>query len=588
MNFGRNRTTSRRRFIEGVGATGLAASMTGVAAGGDSSAVSPPNAVVAGYLDDLSIEEKIGQMVMVTTRGITGPHEMPPGETKTAIQNLNVGSVIVYNQTSPAYAATYNNKLQEWAMDTDPEIPLLVCADFEYGSAHNIDIGGTTHPRKMGLAASGSTANAVTSAEVTAEEIRSMGFTWNFDPGADVNTNPSNPVIGVRSFGGETETVSEFTEAMVEAYQDNDVIATPKHFPGHGDTDHDSHYDLPIVTYDEQTLHDVHLPPFQAAIDAGTDAIMTAHVIVEAIDDERPATLSKDVLTGLLREEMGFDGLIVTDAMSMDAIEDEWGTSDGTRLAVEAGADVIMATGTWQDQLDTYNALHQAYADDELSEERINESVARILETKLEYGTMDQYTVNPETAIETVGHPNHRDTAADLAQDGITLIHNDGNLLPLDPSANETVLVAGVEDLGTIRDAVEAETDATTLQFSASSHDPTPTEAENAGALAAGADTAIVQTYSQAAIPDGQLGVLESIANANTPVVGLSTGLPYDIGEYPDAVDAAVASYAIERWQSENPTALSAAVSVLFGAQPGGQLPVAIGDQYPIGHGESY
>ncbi|RQG90509.1 glycoside hydrolase family 3 protein [Natrarchaeobius chitinivorans] len=574
--------------MQGIGTAGIAASVAGVAAGSETSATVNANGAVQGYLDEMSIEEKIGQMVMVTTRGITGPHEMPPGETQTAIQNLNVGSVIIYNQSSPSYAATYNNKLQEWATNADPEIPLLICADFEYGSDHNIDIGGTTHPRKMGLAASGSTDNAVTSAEVTAEEMKAMGFTWNFDPGADVNTNPENPVIGVRSFGSETDTVSEFTEAMVEAYQDKDVIATPKHFPGHGDTDHDSHYDLPIVTYDEQTLRDVHLPPFQAAIDAGTSAIMTAHVIVEAIDDERPATLSKDVLTGLLRDEMGFDGLIVTDAMSMDAIEDEWGTSDGTRLAVEAGADVIMATGTWQDQVDTYNALHQAYNDGELSEERIDESVARVLQAKFEYGVMNNPTVDPANAIETVGNPDHLDIAADLAQDGITLVHNDGDLLPLDLSSSDTILVAGVEDLGTIREAVESETDATTLQMAASSHDPMAIEANNAASLAAAADAAIVQTYSQASIPPGQLDLLEAVANTGTPVVGLSTGLPYDIGEYPDAVDAAVATYAIERWQSENPTALRAGVSVLFGDQPGGELPVAIGDQYPIGHGETY
>ncbi|RQH03280.1 glycoside hydrolase family 3 protein [Natrarchaeobius oligotrophus] len=576
---------TRRRVIEGLAATGIAASVSGVAAGSTDGA--SPSGAIDGYLEQLSIEEKIGQLVMVTTRGLTDPHELPPQETKTAIQNLNVGSAIIYNQTSPAYAAAYNNVLQEWAMEADPEIPLLISADFEYGSEHNIDVGGTTHPRKMGLAASGSTDNAATSAEITAEEIRSMGFTWNFDPGADVNTNPANPVIGIRSYGSEPETVAEFTEAQVEAYQDNDVLATPKHFPGHGDTDHDSHYDLPIVTYDEATLRDVHLPPFQAAIDAGAGAIMTAHVIVEAIDDQRPATLSPAVLTGLLRDEMGFDGIVVTDAMSMDAIEDHWGTSDGARMAIEAGADVIMATGTWEDQVDTYDALYQAYSDGELTEERIDESVRRVLEAKFEYGVMDDYLVDPEDAIATVGQRSHRETAADLARDGITLIYNDG-VLPLDPSPNETILVAGVEDLVTIREAVESETDATTLQLAASSHDPTPTEADNAAALAADADVAIVQTYSQATIPDGQLAVLESVANTGTPVVGLSTGLPYDVGSYPNAVDAAIASYAIERWQSRNATALEAAVSVLFGAQPGGQLPVPIGDQYDVGHGETY
>src|SRR5699024_7798703 len=231
---------------------------------------------------------------------------------------------------------------------------------------------------------------------------KATGFNWNYSPLADVNTNPNNPVIGVRSFGENTELVSDMTVAQVEGYQENGVLSTPKHFPGHGDTSEDSHHGLPAVTYDRETLEEVHLPPFQAAIDAGADSIMTSHVIIEAIDPELPATLSEDVLTGLLREEMGFDGLIVTDAMSMQAFKDNWGVGEAAVMTIQAGADFVMATGTLNEQKETFEALLSAYESGELSQERVDASVERILAKKVMYGLFDNRYVDPDEATDVV------------------------------------------------------------------------------------------------------------------------------------------------------------------------------------------
>src|SRR5699024_4559979 len=339
--------------------------------------------MVQQKITQMTPEEKIGQLVMPSTHD--NENNMPNEATKELIKEYKAGSVIIYGNRDASTTAEYNNQLQEWASETSMSIPLFSTADLEYGVNQHVT-DATAFPRQMGIAATRDLKAAKEMAGVAAQEMKATGFNWNYSPLADVNTNPNNPVIGVRSFGENTELVSDMTVAQVEGYQENGVLSTPKHFPGHGDTSEDSHHGLPAVTYDRETLEEVHLPPFQAAIYAGADSIMTSHVIIEAIDPELPATLSKDVLTGLLREEMGFDGIIVTDAMSMGAIDEQWGAGEAAVMAVKAGADIIMATGTLEQQKETFTALQEAYESGELSEERLDESVERILATKVRYG----------------------------------------------------------------------------------------------------------------------------------------------------------------------------------------------------------
>lgn len=537
----------------------------------------------------MSPKEKIGQLVMPSTHD--NANEMPNEKTRKLLQEYKAGSVIVYGFRDARTTAEYNNQLQQWASETSLSVPLFVSADLEYGAIQHVE-GATTFPRQMGIGATGSVDAAENVAAITAEEAKATGFNWNYSPVADVNTNPLNPVIGVRSFGSVTGLVSDMTAAMVNGYQDEGVMATAKHFPGHGDTSVDSHLGLAEVTYDMETLREVHLPPFQAAIDAGVDSIMTAHVIIEAIDPNLPATLSKEVLTGLLREQMDFDGIIVTDAMSMNAIDENWGSGHAAVMAIQAGADIVMATGTYEQQLETFDALLEAYNSGELSKKRVKRSLERILLKKFEYNLFENRYVDPDEAAEVTSAPEHKQAAADVAQESITLVKNDG-VLPFDSNADKTTLVAGpaiygetsyIEDVANVVDQKSA---GEVVTWISDTTNPTNAEIEQAVELAGEVDRIIVPTFSASQLPEGQSELVQALEATGKPLAAVSLGLPYDIKNYPD-VDAYLASYAVERWGSPVPTSWTAAVEVIFGAQPGGTLPVDIKGYYPFGHGLQY
>ena len=535
-------------------------------------------------IDNMNDREKIGQLVMAANDH--ADNGMPNEFMRQMIQEYYVGSVIVYGKRDAVSQAEYNNKVQEYAADTRMNIPLFTSADLENGAAQRVPDDATTLPRQMGGGATHSLTAADEYAKIAAKEVKALGFNWSYSPVADVNNNPLNPVIGVRSFSENTELVSRMTAAQVTRYQEEGVIATAKHFPGHGDTETDSHYGLPIVTYDREVLDEVHLPPFQEAIDAGIDSIMTSHIIIEAIDPELPATLSHDVLTGLLREEMGFDGLIVTDAMEMRAITDNWGAGEAAVMAIQAGADIVMAVGSQAAQVETLEALYDAYQSGELTEERVQESLERILMKKLEYDLFDQRFVDPSEAEEVVGNQEHRNTADEIARDSITLVKNEG-ILPFDEDSEETTFVAGVTEVNAIADRVEQRSSGNVVSWQANSHDPSSEEIEEAMAQAEEADRILVATFAIAELPEGQRNLVEALKETGKPAAAVSVGLPYDLQSYPE-VDAYMASYALDNWQLANPTSINAAVDVVFGEEPGGKLPITIEGQYPFGHGLKY
>ncbi|UJL45938.1 M28 family peptidase [Virgibacillus sp. NKC19-16] len=544
--------------------------------------------MIQQMITQMDTEEKIGQLVMPSTHD--NEQNMPNEDTKELIQEYKAGSVIIYGNRDASTTAAYNNQLQEWAAETNMGIPLFSTADLEYGVNQHVT-DATAFPRQMGIAATRDLEAAEDMASVTAREMKATGFNWNYSPLADVNTNPNNPVIGVRSFGEDTELVSDMTVAQVEGYQENGVLSTPKHFPGHGDTSDDSHYDLPSVGYDRETLEEVHLPPFQAAIDAGADSIMTSHVIIEAIDPELPATLSEDVLTGLLREEMGFNGLIVTDAMSMQAIKDNWGAGEAAVMTIQAGADIVMATGSLDEQKESFEALLSAYESGELTQERVDESLERILAKKVMYGLFDNRYVDPEEATDVVNTESHKELAKNMAQDSMTLVKND-DVLPFDPESNESTFVVGPEIynqsyyIEDIAEDVQRKTNGN-VDYDVTSENPSAEEINEVVQQAEQADRVIVSTFSADELDQGQSQLVNALEETEKPVVSISLGLPYDIKEYPD-VDAHIATYAIERWGSAVPVSWEAAVDVIYGANPGGKLPVTIEGHYEFGHGENY
>jgi len=557
-------------------------------------------------VDGLSPREAAGQLVMAL------PQDLSADERQAIFAEYGVGSAIVRTPNNPAYTTGFTNRLQEHAAASSAGLPLLVGGDFDYGTTSSMPLvtgdapptardgsqGGTAFPRAMALGATGDPTTARTAATVTARELRAMGIHWNFAPVADVNTTPENPVIGVRSFGERPERVGEFVASAVAGYQhspdDERVLATAKHFPGHGDTTVDSHTGLPVVDADRATLEEVHLPPFERAIEAGVDTIMTAHVVTEAVDAERPATLSRAVLTGLLREELGYDGLVVTDSMAMDGITEEWGRGDAAVRAVAAGADLVLAVSqgpdAFEDQVRTVEALADAIRSDDLPPERVAAALRRVLDAKRRVGLLDigaeAPTRDPLDATAAVGTPANRDAASRIGRESVTIVRNEG-VLPFDPDASSTTLVAGVtEGVAQVAELVREATAGETVAWRASSRNPDDEAIGTAATLADEADRVVVLTHTgrgMPALPDGQVRLVERLAGSSSPVVAVAQELPYDAAAYD--VGAAVAAYCgVNEGERVH---LEAVVEVLFGASPTGRLPVTVGE-YSVGHGLSY
>ncbi|QXJ21617.1 glycoside hydrolase family 3 C-terminal domain-containing protein [Actinomadura graeca] len=572
----------RRIVVSGITtvALGLAAAP---AAGADTQAGPRPcEARLAG----MTAEEKVGQMVMAVTHD--GPDGMPDDLTRRSLQDLKIGSVITSEPRTPGLAARYSNQVQRWARDTRLGLPVLMSGDFEFGTTHNVREGTTPLPNAMGLGAARDPRYAREAAVITAAEARAMGFHWNYAPVADVNTNPANPIIGVRSFGERTDLVRDLVETQVRAYHRAGLIATPKHFPGHGDTKTDSHLGLPSVDYDRATLDRVHLPPFRAAIAAGVDSIMTAHVVVKAVDPDLPATLSPKVLTGVLRNEMGFTGLIVTDAMDMDAIAKNWGTREATVMAVNAGADVIMSTGEYSTHVDAVDALLDALRDGRLTEARVDESVRRVLALKCEYDVAGARYVDPRAAGRLSGNAAFQRRALAMGVAGTTLVKNERGTLPFDPASGARTLVAGAAQVEPFAKAVDAASHGPVTAWQSATTAPTDAEIADAVRRAGDADRILVATYSSGPLPAGQAKLVRALQATGKPVAAIGIGLPYDIASYPD-VPAYIATYGTTaRIQRVDLTMHKAAAEVVFGRRPGGRLPVTIAGLYPYGHGLSY
>ncbi|WP_410497653.1 beta-N-acetylhexosaminidase [Chitinibacter sp. S2-10] len=338
-------------------------------------------------MDD-NLRGQIGQLVMAGFDGF-----VPNAHIESLIREQRIGGVILFrrNIESPAQVAALCRRLQEINAEVS-DLPLLIGIDQEGGMVMRIEDGVTPLPSAMAYA-SGYASHAVPGCSpadceqlhrVGADELRQMGININFAPCLDINNNRANPVIGVRSFGENAATVTVYGLAAMRGIQSVGIAATVKHFPGHGDTASDSHYALPLIAHDRPRLDAVELTPFKAAIAAGVDAIMTAHVVFPAIEPDRtiPATLSRKVLTGLLREELGFDGLIITDCLEMDAIAGGVGSEQGAVQAIAAGADIALVSHTASRQRGAVAALLNAVNQGYIAVEQLEKSIQRITHAK--------------------------------------------------------------------------------------------------------------------------------------------------------------------------------------------------------------
>lgn len=386
----------------------------------------------------LSLVEQIAQMIVIRASGHCFDHQIrfpqwePPQETlQHWIKNLQVGGVIVLGG-SAIEIAERTQQLQGWA-----EIPLLIAADIEEGVGQRF-AGATTFPPPMALGEIAKTDRhlateyAETMGAITAREALALGLNWILAPVVDVNNNPDNPVINVRSFGESPETVRELTQGFIRGTQQYPVLTTAKHFPGHGDTATDSHLQLPVVAVEPDRLAAIELPPFAGAIAQGVDAVMSAHLQVPAWDDRLPATLSPKILTQQLRLNLGFEGLIVTDALIMGALNDVASPEEVPILALEAGADILLMPDHPERAI---AAITDAVNSGRLSPQRITASVARIWEAKAKIAPIDRKDIHSELAT-----PTALEIPPQILQ---TSLRRQGNfpIAPPEPPCQNTVIV---------------------------------------------------------------------------------------------------------------------------------------------------
>lgn len=332
------------------------------------------------YISNMSIEQKIGQMVMV---GIEG--HIADERAKELIEKYHVGGFILFDRNIEDAKQTTDliNSLK--SIGGESSAPLFFAIDEEGGTVSSVPDEFVKIPssRKIGQVTNEEFCFQIGS--VVAEKIKSLGFNMNFAPVLDIDSNPENPVIGSRAFGDNVDIVSRLGVSMMEGLMSEDVISVVKHFPGHGDTSVDSHMDLPVVDHDMDRLNSFELAPFRAAIDAGAEAIMIAHILLPQIDNEIPSSLSSKIIIDILRRDMGFEGVVITDDLTMGAIMKNYRISDASVEAVKAGCDMILVCHGYEGQLAAFESLKEAVEEDILSETRIDESVYRIISLKQKY-----------------------------------------------------------------------------------------------------------------------------------------------------------------------------------------------------------
>jgi beta-N-acetylhexosaminidase len=531
----------------------------------------------------MTLEEKIGQMVALRYNGqFVNLDSDYMGRLRSLIVERKIGGLILFG--GEVYETAHlTNTVQELA-----KIPLLIASDFERGVGNQIS-GATLFPPLMAVGATWSEEQAYLMGKVTAIEGRALGIHMTYSPVVDVNINPENPIINVRSLGESPEQVSRLSIAFIKGCQENGLIATAKHFPGHGDTAQDSHSVLPTIGGDRNRLDKVELYPFKQAIKAGVQAIMTAHLQLPELDPtpDTPATLSPLIITGLLREEIGFDGLIVTDAMNMGGVTTLYSPEEAALKAVQAGVDIILLPPKPDEVIES---LIKAVRDDQISEERINISVKRILEAKARLGLHNKKLVDLDTLDERVATKENLQSADLVFESSMTLVRNEDSVLPLSGRGQKIAVFSLSSDPGGyfagrtfIREVKKRCPSLINFYADAFTGEEFIQEAvENSRK----ADVIVFALFSSLGAWKGtvdldfrHIQLVQEAAAKSTPVVVVSFGSPYFLRHF-SFVDSYICAY---RWADQ---AQKAAAKALFGEiDIKGKLPVSLPGLYPAGHG---
>lgn len=561
-------------------------------------------------LEGMSLDEKVGQLLTPSFySSYTSSDSDVYDKLAELIREYHVGGIHVfgaretapdvllnptYARTSlgqPLAAASLLNRLQAIA-----PLPLLVTADFETGVGFRME-GATTFPRAMAFGAAGDPALAREAGRITALEARAIGVHVNFAPVVDVNNNPRNPVINTRSFGEDPARVSELATAYIEGLKAGGMLATVKHFPGHGDTDIDSHRGLPIITHPRERLDQIEFPPFRAGIAAGSDGVMTAHIQMPELEpaEGTPATFSDRIVTQLLRGELGFDGLVFTDSMRMRAVTDMTSPGEAAARAVAAGHDVVLHS---EDDIEAFDGIKASLARMEVTEARIDKAVTRILTAKTRLGLHQRRAVSLDTLPLVVGTRAHRAVAQAVSERSLTLLKDERRNVPLRVSRRAAILYLSVLDYPSgwgigapsrtlIPELEERWPNTTAIELS----DHTSlSELELVRETASRYDAIVAGVFVRTASFSGRMDLTPALVQflqdltkesgeRHQPFVAIFFGNPYTATFLADLPAVLLTYDFYDLAEASAVRAISGETAI------GGRLPIGLGDQFLVGHG---
>lgn len=536
---------------------------------------------VDSVLAGLSDSQKVGQLIVPWLSGAyTALDDSTFLEAARWVDSLHIGGIIISVGPPLEIAAKLN------ALQSRSALPLLISADLEWGAAMRV-VGATAFPQIMAAGATGDPNDGYTIGTAAAIEGRAVGIHVNFAPDADLNNNPANPIINTRSFGEDPRAVSLLVTAYVRGVREQGMLATLKHFPGHGDTETDSHLGLPIIRSDYAKLDTVELVPFRAGIAAGADIVMSAHIAFPALTGgDDPGTLSPAVLTGLLRDSLHFRGMVVTDALTMGAIVAKYGAGEAAVRAFVAGSDLLLMPASPDSAL---SAMLAAVASGRISRERLDSSVRRLLEIKRRLGLFEHRTVPLEKVMETVGTRRWQRAAEDIAVRSITLVRDTaGTVQSLRTRRTRLALVTYADEATPsvalhLAEVLRANGD--TVDYfrlwpmsGPASYDSARSVLARAPVVVFASNVKPIAWKGSIALPDS-LAALITATDSVKPTVLVSFGSPYLLNQTPT-----VKSYLIA-WSGVR-VAERAAARALLGLSPiHGHLPIRIPPGYPVGWG---
>lgn len=545
---------------------------------------------VAKTMAAMTTDEKIGQLIIPAVVGMFLTENSEAFQKiRRDITEFHVGGYHMLGEVNilhePAGVALLLNEMQKLS-----KLPLLITADFEGGAGIRY-IGATRLPRGMAMGATGSEELVYQAGRVTAEEARAIGIQVNFYPVVDVNNNARNPIINIRSFGSDPQFVSRMARAYIRGSQSSGVMATAKHFPGHGDTSTDSHLELPSVDADRARLDRIELPPFRAAIQEGVGGVMSAHIALPKVEPAGvPATLSEKMLTGLLRNELGFGGVIFTDAMNMRGVAAHYEEGDAAVRSIKAGADIVLYP---PDVEKAFMGIKEAVRKGEITEERLNQSVRRVLAAKAHLGLDKNRMVDISRLPQVLGSSDHEKVAREIIENAITLVRDEKKSMPLKLSQEQNVLfITIVDNADGWRDGVPGRAfldelmkrhEKTTSVYL--SDRTSPAEFELVRKLASLSDVIIVNGFIRISsfkgsidMTEGEVNLLRYLSKIDKPFAFVLYGSPYLISFVPE-LPTYILAY------EYYPDAERAALRAVLGEIPfRGRLPVELPGFYDIGH----